>query len=103
MSEEPLVFYTYSTVRPDDHEPRWYDDGIGDEFFKNQDDARKAVIQLRLELIDATEEPLPPMQIEKVVTLPPTEMSILVLLNSGVEKFVQHHEVVETIIEPQWQ
>lgn len=103
MSVRPLVFYTYSAVRPNNNEPRWHEDGIGDAFFENQEEARKAVIQLRLELIDATEEPLPPMQIEKVVTLPPTEKSILDLLNSGVEKFVQHHEVVETIIEPQWQ
>jgi hypothetical protein len=103
LSVEPLVFYTYSTVRPDDEEPRWHDDGIGDEFFSRPEDARQAVIELRRDLIQAAEEPLPPMQIEKVVTLPPTEKSILVLLNSGVGEFVQHCEVVETINEPQWQ
>ena len=75
-----FTFYTYSTGCTDD-EPRWRNDGIGDAFFLNVDDARRAVVELHEEMSNETLSNPMIIRLEKIETVPFTNHALLSLLN----------------------
>lgn len=94
--ERTFTFFTYSSVSKSD-KPRWFDDGIGNEFFDSEELTRQAIIELLAELARDAENPLQPMRLEKIETRPITKESLLALLNEGVGAIVERHEIVATI------
>ncbi len=76
---------------------RWKDTGILDAFFDTQDEARRAVLELRSEITSASFEDWSPVYIERVELSPITGRQFLTLINKGVGPFVRACEIVETI------
>jgi len=92
---ESFTFYTYSQTNRDDD--RWAYTGIPDVFFLDEDEAREGLRELRRDVESDPDDTWPPMQLEKIETLPISRESILALLNDGVGAFVKSYEVIDVI------
>lgn len=95
---EPLsfTFYTHSPAGIP-LEERWKRTGIPDIFFDDFDEARRAVMALRDDVMADPEVEWPTMLLEKVKTIPVTRSNVLALLNNGPGAFIANYEIIETI------
>lgn len=95
---EPLsfTFYTYSPAGIPLAE-RWARTGIPDIFFDDCDEARRAVMALRDDVMADPEVEWPTMILEKIETTSVTRSSVLALLNNGPGAFIANYQVIETI------
>lgn len=102
LREKPLTegivftFYTYSNASVPVEE-RWKPTGIPDTFFDSYEKAERAVLEMRDDLTADPEMEWPVMNLEKVVTVPVDQASILALLNEGISVFVKDYEIIQTI------
>ncbi|WP_026616825.1 hypothetical protein [Ensifer aridi] len=93
---ESLTFYTYARV-DEGRDDRWAYTGIPEIFFYDEDSAREALRELRGDVESDQDDEWPPMQLEKIETLPISKASILALLNEGVGAFVKSYEIIEIV------
>lgn len=93
---ESLTFYTYARV-DEGRDDRWAYTGIPEIFFCDEDSAREALRELRGDIESDEDDEWPPMQLEKIETLPISKESILALLNDGIGAFVKRYEIIEII------
>ncbi|MGO4317778.1 hypothetical protein [Agrobacterium sp. MCAB5] len=97
MAEDIVfTFYTYSNAGVPTEE-RWKPTGIPDTFFDSREEAQRTVLEMRDDVTSDPEMEWPVMNLEKVVTVPVNQASILALLNQGLGAFVQEYEVIECI------
>lgn len=94
--DQSFELFTYSPVR-DSEEPRWKETGIPNAFLGSIEEVRAEIIGLQDDLEAAGEEPLSPIRIEKIETLPMSQANLLILLNNGIGAFLKSYEVVETL------
>lgn len=92
-----FTLYTYSRCDRPASEPRWQNDGTGNDFFDSAEATKAALTDLKNEVLAAPEETWVPMQIETVEILPLTNANLVTLLNEGVGALIKSHEVVETV------
>ncbi|MFS8050868.1 hypothetical protein [Rhizobium sp. BR 314] len=92
---ESFTFYTYSRANRDGD--RWAYTGIPDVFFHEEDETREALRELRRDVESDPEDTWPPMQLEKIETLPISRESIFALLNDGVGSFIKSYEIIDII------
>jgi hypothetical protein len=92
---ETFTFYTYSRVNRD--EDRWDYTGLPDFFFRDEDEAREALLELRRDVASDPEDTWPPMRLEKIETLTISRETIFALLNDGVGAFVKSYEIIDVI------
>ncbi|MQW85987.1 hypothetical protein [Sinorhizobium saheli] len=90
---ESLTFYTYARV-DEGRDDSWAYTGIPDIFFSDEDGAREALRELRAD-VESDNEEWPPMQLEKIETLPISKDSILALLNDGMGAFMKSYAILE--------
>lgn len=98
-SDQSHTFYTF-VVGKHDAGDRWHNDGHDGPFFETEGEAREAILDFFdvRKVEDKVEDgPPPPMQLEKIVTVPITREALLALFNNGVGAIVQHYEIIETI------
>ncbi|UIY30999.1 hypothetical protein LZK73_11990 [Neorhizobium galegae] len=93
---ESFTFYTYARV-DEGRDDRWAYTGIPEIFFSDEASAREALRELRRDVAGDVDDEWPPMQLEKVETLPISKASILALLNDGVGAFVKSYEIIEIV------
>lgn len=97
MTQNPsFVFYTFANVETVE-EPRWKDTGIPETFYETLEDARSEVAALRADLMAGEHDEVPPMQIERIETLPMSKANVLTLLNDGVGACLKSYEIVEVV------
>ena len=97
MSAAPsFIFYTYSPTFQSAGS-RWRDDGGRDPFFGSAESARQAIVDLRKAVSSESDHDLPPMHLERIVTVPVTKEAMIALLNSGVSAIVENYDIIETI------
>jgi len=77
-----FTFYTYSNAGTPAEE-RWKPTGIPDIFFDSREEAQCAVLEMRDDITADPEIEWPVMIVEKVLTVPISQKSILALLNDG--------------------
>lgn len=80
------------------------DEGPEVELFSSLGEARNAVVELRQDLIDDGHltDPLPDVEILKIVTKPITHGGLKEILNKSGRDFAQTKEVLEVVTQPQW-
>jgi hypothetical protein len=76
---------------------RWRDDVVRNPFFGSAESARQALVDLREAVSNEPDHDLPPMHLERVVTVPVTKEVMVALLNSGVGAIVKKYDIIETI------
>jgi hypothetical protein len=96
LERTTYTFYTYADAALPLIE-RWTPTGLRDIFFVDLEEARRAVLAMREDLAADPDIDWTATNIEKVVTVPISQASILALLNDGPRAFVADHEVLETI------
>lgn len=90
------TFYTYSDAAVP-LEDRWKPTGLRDIFFADREEAKRAVLAMRDDIAADPDMEWTSTNIEKVVTVPISHSSIMLLLNSGPGAFVADYEILETI------
>jgi benzoyl-CoA reductase/2-hydroxyglutaryl-CoA dehydratase subunit BcrC/BadD/HgdB len=91
-----FTFYSYARV-DEGRDDRWAYTGIPEIFFYDEDSAREALRELREDVESEPESSWPPMQLEKIETIPISKESIFALLNDGVGAFVKSYEIIDVI------
>jgi len=91
------AFYTYSDAAVPRDE-RWKPTGLRDIYFADREEAKRAVQAMRDDLAADSEMEWTVTNIEKVVTVPISHSSILLLLNNGLGAIVADYKVLETIL-----
>ncbi|PZR84520.1 MAG: hypothetical protein DI537_32695 [Stutzerimonas stutzeri] len=91
-----FTFYTYSNAGVPSEE-RWKPTGIPDTFFDSREQAHRVLLEMRDDVTADPEMEWPVMNLEKVVTVPVSQASILALLNEGLSHFIQEYEIIESI------
>jgi hypothetical protein len=94
--DETFIFYSYARV-DENRDDRWSYTGIPEIFFYDEESAREALRELRGDVESEPESRWPPMQLERIETLPISKDSIFALLNDGVGAFVKSYEVIDII------
>lgn len=90
------TFYTYSDAALPLRE-RWKPTGLRDIFFEDVEEAKRTVLKMRDDIFADPDMEWETTSIEKVVTVPICQSSILALLNDGPGAFIKHYEVLEII------
>ncbi|MGO4569341.1 hypothetical protein AB4Z52_30920 [Rhizobium sp. 2YAF20] len=91
-----FTFYSYARV-DEGRDDRWAYTGIPDIFFYDEGSAREALRELREDVESEPESSWPPMQLEKIETVPISRESIFALLNDGIGAFVKSYEIIDII------
>lgn len=96
FEEQTYTFYSYARV-DENRDDRWAYTGIPEIFFHDEDSAREALRELREDVASEPESSWPPMQLEKIETVPISKGSIFALLNDGVGAIVKNYEIIDII------
>jgi len=92
-----MIIYTYSQ-EPDPGEDRWTETGIGNLFFAEPEEVRRAVLDLRTEVISDDEDTAwRPVRIERIELPAFTQENVLTLLNEGIAPLINRYEILEII------
>jgi len=90
------TFYTYGDASVP-LEERWKPTGLRDVFFADREEVKRAVLAMRDDILADPDMEWTTVNIEKVVTVPVCQSSIMAVLNNGPGAAIASYEVIETI------
>lgn len=96
FQSESFTFYSFTRV-DENSDDRWAYTGIPEIFFYDEDSARKALCELREDVKSDPENNWPPMQLEKIETVPISKEGVFALLNDGIGAIVKSYEIIDVI------
>lgn len=91
-----LTLYTYN-ISVNLGEARWNDRSRPDQFFEDEEAARRDLLEVRDEIAQDDEPGTTAICLEKIETVPMTQAAILALLNDGVAAIISRYDIIERI------